>query len=225
MQGNRRPIIVSFSGIDGAGKSTQIRELYNRLTDAGLHVSVLAFWDDIAVLGHARGFLSHTMFRSEKGIGAPGAPVRRRDKNVQSWFMTPVRFGFYLLDGLSLALWGMKAQAGAWDVIIFDRYIYDELANLKLDRLAGRAYARCLLGLVPRPEVAYLLDAEPAQARERKPEYPLEFLNRNRAAFLTLAQIAGMTVIAPASPAEAARKVNEAIFKHVQPPVAVAVTS
>ena len=70
MQGNKRPIIVSFSGIDGAGKSTQIQELYNRLTDAGLRVKVLAFWDDIAVLGHARGFLSHTIFRSEKGIVA-----------------------------------------------------------------------------------------------------------------------------------------------------------
>ncbi len=222
MPANRRPIIVSFSGIDGSGKSTQIKALYDRLTDARLRVTVLAFWDDIAVLGHARGFLSHTVFRSEKGIGAPGAPVRRRDKNVQSWFMTPVRFGFYFLDGLSLTLWGLKAPDTGWDVIIFDRYLYDELANLKLDRPAGRAYARCLLTLVPRPDVAYLLDADPARARERKPEYPLEFLDRNRSAFLALADLAGMTVIAPASPEEAAQKVNQQILKHLQPNVEAA---
>src|SRR3984957_16888395 len=97
-----RPILVSFSGIDGCGKSSQIEMLSNLLSQTGLFVDVLAFWDDVAVLKRWREFTSHTVFGSEKGIGSPDRPVNRRDKNVQSWYMTPVRWLLYSLDALSL---------------------------------------------------------------------------------------------------------------------------
>ena len=81
------------------------------------------------------------------------------------------------------------------NVLLFDRYIYDELANLPLERLAVRAYVRFVLFFAPRPDRAYVLDADPVEARRRKPEYPLEFLFRNRQAYLDLAKMAGLTVI------------------------------
>lgn len=216
MDRNEQPIIVSFSGIDGAGKSTQIKNLQCRLSGTGLRVRVLAFWDDVAVLGQARGFFSHAVFRGEQGIGSPEAPVRRRDKNVRAWYMTPLRFLFYLLDALSLRLAARKMRSGPADVIIFDRYLYDELANLRLEHRAGRMYARWLIRLVPRPDIAYLLDAEPAQACERKPEYPLEFLHTNRDAYLALSAAAGMTVLPQRTVEETARVVVEDVLTHCQ---------
>jgi thymidylate kinase len=216
MDGNQQPIIVSFSGIDGAGKSTQIRNLRQRLSDTGLRVRVLAFWDDVAVLGQARGIFSHAVFKSEQGIGSPEAPVCRRDKNVRSWYMTPVRFFFYLLDALSLRSATRRLRTVPTDVIIFDRYLYDELANLRLEHRVGSMYARWLMRLVPHPDVAYLLDADPAQARERKPEYPLEFLHINREAYLALSAGAGMTVLAPRSEEETARIVTEGVLAQCQ---------
>ncbi len=52
--------------------------------------------------------------------------------------------------------------------------------------------------LIPRPHVSYLLDADPIQARARKPEYPLEFLYTNRRSYLDLAAlVGGITLIAP----------------------------
>jgi len=47
-----------------------------------------------------------------------------------------------------------------------------------------------LLKLVPRPDVAFLLDADPPQARARKPEYPVEFVQSNRESYLALAALA-----------------------------------
>jgi thymidylate kinase len=44
----RRTSFVSFSGIDGAGKSTQIDALCLRLKGDGLRVLLIRFWDDIA---------------------------------------------------------------------------------------------------------------------------------------------------------------------------------
>ena len=51
---------------------------------------------------------------------------------------------------------------------------------------------------VPKPHVSYVLDADPVQARARKPEYPLEFLYFSRASYMTLSELVGeMTIIPP----------------------------
>jgi thymidylate kinase len=215
---NRRARLISFSGMDGAGKSTQIELLRERLNQAGLRVSMLAFWDDVAMLTGAREFSGHTLFKGEKGVGSPTKPVNRRDKNVRSWYMTAVRFALYLLDALSLAVVVTKQRRAEADVILFDRYLHDELANLNLNRGISRIYARLLLTITPQPDIAYLLDAEPAQARERKPEYPVDFLHQNRATYLTLSKMAGgMTVIPPLPVAEAAQRILEEISTKISP--------
>ena len=215
---NRHARIVSFSGIDGAGKSTQIEMLRATLTQAGLRVSLLAFWDDVATLTGLREFSGHALFKGEKGVGSPDKPVNRRDKNVRSWYMTVVRFVLYFLDAISLCVVVSKHRRAGADVIIFDRYLHDQLANLNFNSGIGRLYARVLLAMTPQPDIAYLLDADPVQARERKPEYPIDFLHQSRAAYLALSKMGGrMTVIPPLPVAEAAQRVLEEISKKLSP--------
>jgi thymidylate kinase len=114
--------------------------------------------------------------------------------------MTAVRFLLYFLDAISLRAVVQQSLKADVDVIIFDRYLYDELANLGLRSIITRAYARLLLRLVPQPEISFWLDVDPAHARARKPEYPLDFLCSNRMAYLALSQLAGgWTIIAPQS--------------------------
>ncbi len=198
LRDNSSAKFVSFSGIDGAGKSTQIDSLRKSLQDEGRQVSVITFWDNIARLVGFRETAGHRIFKGEKGIGTPAAPVNRRDKNVQSWFMTLVRLCLYLMDAISTRHVVKKILHSGADLVIFDRYIYDELANLPLHNPAIKAYVRLLMKLIPRPHVSYLLDADPIQARARKPEYPLEFLYINRRSYLDLAAlVGGITLIAP----------------------------
>lgn len=201
-------VCVSFSGIDGAGKSTQIGALRARAAEMGLQVRVIAFWDEVAALTGIREGAGHTLFGGEKGVGTPEAPVNRRDKNVQSWPMSCVRLGLYLLDAFSLRRAKKRALRSGADLVIFDRYMYDELANLNLRNPLMRAYVRWTMRLVPRPQVSYLLDADPVAARARKPEYPLEFLHANRQRYLELSRlIGGMTVIAPMAMEDAKQEV------------------
>jgi thymidylate kinase len=113
--------------------------------------------------------------------------------------MTAFRFFLYFVDTLSLRAMTARARRTGADVVIFDRYLYDELANLALDHRLTRSYARLLLSIAPNPDAAYVLDVDPIQARARKPEYPVEFLHRNRAAYLSLSSLAdGITVVPPA---------------------------
>ena len=193
----RRVVLLSFSGIDGAGKSTQIISLRTQLQDAGFRVHLLAFWDDIAMLRHSREVMSYTAFKGERGVGAPDKPVNRQDKNVKAWYLTAARWFLYFLDAVSLSIKVASVTPASADVIICDRYTYDELANLTLDNALVRGYAHALLKFVPKPDIAFLIDADPVQARERKPEYPLEFLQVNRATYLEIARMAGMTVVGP----------------------------
>jgi len=213
----RTPTLVSFSGIDGAGKSTQIESLQARLKEAGLRVLLVTFWNDVARLTRIREVSGHTLFQGEKGVGTPDRPVNRQDKNVQSWYMTPLRFGLYFVDAVSLRRVVAKALKGDADVVIFDRYVYDELANLSVRNPITRAYIRLLLRLAPKPDISYLLDADPVQARARKPEYPLDFLHSSRASYLALSELAGMTIIAPQPVQDVAQQIQHQVLRKLHP--------
>lgn len=207
-QSETRTVFVSFSGIDGAGKSTQIQALRARMREAGLRVRVIAFWDEIARLTSLREGAGHQIFNGDKGVGSPEAPINRRDKNVRSWPMTLLRLGFYLVDAVSVRRVVKQALHSGTDFVIFDRYIYDELANLPLRNPFIRWFVKAIARFVPRPDVSYILDADPIKARTRKPEYPLEFIYINRRSYIELGELLGcMTVISPGPIDEVARDV------------------
>ena len=127
--------------------------------------------------------------------------------------MTAVRFGLYFVDAISLRIVAAKALGADADVVIFDRYLYDELANLSLRNRIVRLYVRLLLKLVPQPDISYLLDADPVLARARKPEYPLHFLHSSRASYLALSELVGrMRVIAPQPVHDVERQVLQQVF-------------
>ena len=202
----RKPALVSFSGLDGSGKSTQIEHLRSTLAARGLSTTLLAFWDNVVVGTRYREGFVHKVYGSEKGIGAPDKPVNRQDKNVRRWYLSLARHGLYLLDAIHLRVVVSRACRSGSDVIILDRYIYDELANLPLSNTLTRMFVRFIQGIVPRPDVAYLLDADVDAARARKPEYPVEFMRKCRRWYFQLSKLLGSTLtIIPPLPLDEAK--------------------
>ena len=94
----------------GQGRAPKSMLFSTRLTDAGLRVSLVTFWDDVARLTHLREVSGHNLFKGEKGVGSPDAPINRRDKNVRSWPMTAVRYFLYSVDAVSLRPGGKEER-------------------------------------------------------------------------------------------------------------------
>jgi thymidylate kinase len=218
MNSPSKPVLVSFSGIDGAGKSTQIEKLYARLVAHGLRVTRLAFWDDVVVLPRFRAGLTHKVLGGEQGIGEPGRPVARNDKNARNWYLTLARAPFYLFDVLSLRRVVRRAMVSKPDVIIFDRYLYDQIAHIPNNRF-GRRCRSFLLRLAPKPQVAYLIDADPEEATARKPEYPLKFVQKYRHDYFSLCPLAReIFVVAPDTIDSVERCILREFEKHLSLP-------
>ena len=195
-----RAFVITFSGIDGAGKTTQIERLSSYLTSTGTPVHRLALWDDVALFRRARSNFSRTVLQSDSFVGSPERPAERKDKNAQSGALLFGRSILYLLDLVSLRKIVRKARSEMSGVIIFDRYFYDQLAALPMQNWFTRTYVNFLLPLVPKPDIGYVLDAEPEVARARKPEYPLEFMHRYRDSFNRLSKLAHLHLIPGGTP-------------------------
>ncbi len=212
----RRTRIISFSGIDGAGKSTQIQRLRARLEQDGFSLRGVCFWDDVAAFSRLREAAGYAIFKGDSGEGTAAAPIRKKDKDVRSWIMSGLRLFLYFADAIALRRLIKNVQSSGVEVCIFDRFIDDELANLPLQNPLIRAYARAIIGLVARPDISYLLDADPAQACARKPEYPLPFLQLYRDSYFELGDLTGrFSVIAPMPIDDVERAVLNIAARHL----------
>jgi thymidylate kinase len=208
-----RPFLITFSGIDGAGKTTQIEHLSSRLQNQGLSVLRLCFWDHVAVWSEMRAGVGHRTLdaraadRTTRQTFSP-----KNNKHVRKWYLTAARWGFYLLDVARLRRLLASPQTRSANVVIFDRYIYDQIANIYSQSFAARSYSRMLLSLTPRPDLAFVVDASADAAFARKPEYPLEFVRRNRQNFLQLKELVPqLNIISDAAEDE----VRKQIYQHI----------
>jgi thymidylate kinase len=189
----RRPCrgaIIAFSGLDGAGKSTQAQALSASLAALGYESEVI--WAPIGQNASLRRFASavkhavshlpvgplagvrgeaveaHLLSRSEPGTPAFG-PFRQLAAGVWSTVTT-------LASALVLrrAAHGTRTRGR---IAIYDRYVLDTVVDLRF-RYALEARLRfqeaLIRALTPSPRRAYLLDVSPEVAHRRKPDWNLE---------------------------------------------------
>jgi thymidylate kinase len=180
-----RGTLITFSGLDGAGKSSQCEALCKTLQGLG-HESVVE-WSRLAVhpvldrvalpvkrlLGESRAIPQATEALPEppRRPLAPATPDAKRLSRTNPF----VRFGWTTLVGIL----NVVTQRGATvrhlrqgRVVICDRYTLDSLVHLRSEYGDHRFRLQRLLvrRLSPKPSLAYFLEVRPQTALERKAE-------------------------------------------------------
>lgn len=165
---------MTFSGLDGAGKSTIIGALRAHLMDRGHKVTVLTMYDDIGLYAWVRklrawrsGTTDLTSESTKVGATAVLAVRSPRVKRVVYW-----------VDLAIFSVYRLWHEFICRRVLILDRYFYDSLADVA-DGYRWN-YVWTFMKLVPPPTVPILLDTSPEDSYRRKGEYSVDYLARRQ---------------------------------------------
>lgn len=160
--------IITLSGIDGSGKSTQLNMLKQSLETKGNRVAYF----------HAVAFSlpqsARTLF-SRHERATPGMA-----KTKSGWLGILLRKLFLCIDLVRFRFYLQNLRRAKTDFLLSDRYFYDTLINIayldgtRLDTSFSQLAAHC----IPRPDIAFYLQATPERImqRPRKPEQGLRYL-------------------------------------------------
>jgi len=171
-------MLITFSGLDGSGKTTLVGLLQASLARRDVRATVSHMYRDVGVYAMGKA-LARRLGRGAKPKSV--LPARRESAPGVIWNRS-LRLLVYPLDLLIFACYRLYVEGLKRHVLIMDRYFYDTLVDVSFRQ--GRSRAASLLSrLTPAPSVAVLLDISPAAAYARKGEHDVQFLERKRAAY------------------------------------------
>ncbi len=179
-------MLITFSGLDGSGKSTLVGGLRAALEARHTPVVVRHMNHDIGAYAAAQALRDRVFGRRrspDRVRGAAHPPPRsgwRRLRYAILW-NKPWRRLVYLADLLLFAVFRLYVERVRRRVLIMDRYFYDTLVDVTGPRSWG--WARLLERLTPTPNLAVLLDTSPEVAFARKGEHSVEYLARRSQAY------------------------------------------
>ena len=195
-------MLITFSGLDGSGKSTLVEYLKESLEKDNRKVAVSHMNYDIGlysvlrslnkkITGNANETQSHAP-REEAHAGKfHSRTAKLRYKLVWN---KGLRFLIYPLDVVIFVFYRFYVEKVNRQVLIMDRYFYDTLVDVTGARRTLRL--RFLSWLTPTPTLPVYLDVTAERAFERKSEYSVEYLNRRRLSYQKLvANLPGVLVL------------------------------
>jgi len=211
-------VLITFSGLDGAGKSTLIAWLKATLEKEKRPVAVLHINTHVGLYAYVRFLRDEAMRLS--GVHKPPRPavytesaasnggarglrwVYRQVRRALVWSKV-LRQVIYPIDLLLFIGYRFYQERLRKRILIMDRYFYDSLVDVANGRNWGSL--RLLERITPTPDVALLLDVPPERAFGRKREQPYEYLERRWRAYQVLFPLVRTAVRLPNHDLDAAK--------------------
>ncbi len=162
-------MIITFSGMDGTGKSTASRKLSDHLAGSGYRVRY-EYIGEYFILKYIVSLLHMTY--KKKGRQTQENPFLSGE--TKPWMKLWVFLTF--IDGWMRYL-RLRILSGLGYAVICDRFMTDKILGLEYFGYSARRISDFLLKFSPRPDIAYILDTDEksAQIREVNHHHPLRF--------------------------------------------------
>jgi thymidylate kinase len=205
-------MLITFSGLDGAGKTTQLTLLTQYLRNNNIKYIRMQMYDDISTSAFVRKIFKRKL--TETIIHNTTGKIYRYDKNKRNSELVFMRKVTYIIDLIIFIIKKVYYEKLRGRLIVMDRYIYDSLANLF--NAHSELYINFMLRLIPQPDIAIFLDTEPKVAFQRKPEYPPEFYPERREAYLNIFRYLKKGFIIRSKAINSTHNEIKDIFRHVR---------
>jgi thymidylate kinase len=162
-------MLITFSGIVGSGKSTNAKYVRDLMADSPDQPVYLRFrflsWRKMLANSSQKRARSN---RDKKEVN------RETPRTNKVMPLTLVRFAGYLVRMLNFHL--LKQIKLRNRVAICDRYFYDNLAHYHLKNRRERFYFKILRKAMPKPDICFMLMAEPETILQRRGHYESNYI-------------------------------------------------
>jgi len=173
---NKSPLIIVFLGMDGSGKTTLSRHLYEELKERGYNVSYI-WWlegEDSIIKKLLRKIGNGKIYASKEH--GKGMEVKHKTEPIRMKlfriFWPQIVMINYLRFGIK-KIWLPKIKRSN-EIIIFDRYIYDIILGLSREfdfkDVRKRRMLKVFSKLLPRPDIIFIINVPPEISYLRKKE-------------------------------------------------------
>ena len=187
-------MLITFSGLDGSGKSTLVECLRESLEKRNQRVMVFHMYYDVGLLACARALVNRIGGRkgarsatesarthAPREVTAGGRrTMAARVRYALAWNKS-LRLCVYPFDLLIFLCYRLYVEKVRKRVLIMDRYFYDTLVDVA--GAGGRYGVRLLSRLTPTPSVPVLVDISAEEAFARKGEHSVAYLSRRRLSY------------------------------------------